>query len=76
MPGRVLRISGVEGVIGRSEIAMCELRVKEGDIINQIDSHPARAGVIIAVGDTRHDAIIKAESAISDISIETIPFNS
>jgi biotin carboxylase len=72
-PGRVIRISGVESVVQRSEIAFCEIRVSVDDILGPIESHPARAGVVIATGDTRQTAMGAAIAAVEDICIETIP---
>ena len=70
-PGQVQRIAGVEQVAGRPEVALCEVRVSVGDLIGPVDSHPARAGVIIATGATRAQAIEHAERAVADIVIET-----
>ncbi len=70
-PGRVVHISGVEKVSQRSEIALCEIRVVPGDIIKSIESHPERAGVIIATGETRKKAVKNVLNAIKDIKIET-----
>ncbi|HLW96519.1 MAG TPA: ATP-grasp domain-containing protein [Solirubrobacteraceae bacterium] len=72
-PGRVQRVAGVEEVAHRPEVALCEVRVAEGDEIGPVDSHPARAGVIIATGATREQAIEAAEKAVSDIAVETAP---
>ena len=71
--GRVVKISGVEDVAQRPWIPLCEIRVAVGDIIEKIDSHPARAGVIIATGNTRQEAIKRADNAIRDIDIRTVP---
>jgi len=70
-PGRVIRITGVEKVKQRPEIALCEIRVVTGDIIKSIESHPERAGVVIATGETRQEAVKNVLNAISDIIIET-----
>jgi biotin carboxylase len=70
-PGRVTAISGEQEVCRRPGIALCEVRVRVGDVIPATESHPARAGVVIATGDTREQAIDRAEAAIRDIRIET-----
>jgi biotin carboxylase len=70
--GRVVSISGVEEVAERSSIALCEIRVKEGDIIGPVHNHPARAGVVIAQGATQAEAQSEALKAVQDIQIETI----
>ena len=70
-PGRVVHVSGVEKVSQRSEIALCEIRVGIGDTIKPIENHPERAGVIIATGETRQEAVKNVLNAIKDIKIET-----
>lgn len=72
-PGRVTRISGLDQVSARPEIAFCEIRIAVGDIIGPMDRHPARAGVLIAIGENRKEAIISANCAVQEITIETVP---
>lgn len=71
-PGRVVCISGVEEVTQRSGIALCEVRVAVGDTVGAIESHPNRAGVVIATADTRQKAINRVVAAVNDIEIETV----
>jgi hypothetical protein len=47
--------------------------VREDDIIAPINSHPGRAGVIVATAETREEAITRATEAVRDIAIETVP---
>ncbi len=70
-PGRVRRVCGVEAVAERSEIALCEIRVRKGDLIEPMSSHASRAGVVIATGATRWQAVERARSAVAGIEIET-----
>ncbi|MEE8481242.1 MAG: ATP-grasp domain-containing protein [Desulfobacterales bacterium] len=72
-PGRVIRISDISKVAQRSGIALCEVRVNQGDIIGPIDSHTARAGVVITTGETRDQAIDRALHVLKTIEIETVP---
>jgi biotin carboxylase len=72
-PGRVVRITGVDEAARRPEIALCEVRVRKDDLIPETDSHPARAGVIIATGATRQEAVAHAVAAVNRIHIETVP---
>ncbi|MBN2718093.1 MAG: ATP-grasp domain-containing protein [Deltaproteobacteria bacterium] len=69
-PGTVTDILGVEDVRNRNEIAFCDIRVQPGSIVRPISNHPARAGMVIAYGNSRSDARKNAEKAISDIRIE------
>lgn len=70
-PGRVRRVAGVEAVAAMSEIALCEIRVREGDLIEPVSSHVSRAGVVIATCATREQAVERARSAVASIEIET-----
>jgi len=72
-PGRVVRISGVDEVSRWPDIALCEIRVKVGDLIRPITNHPARAGVVIATAEHRQQAIDRAVEAISCLKIDTVP---
>ena len=72
-PGRITRIDGADEVELGSGVALCEIRVAVGDIIGPINSHPARAGVVIATANSRQEAINRAVSAVNRIRIETVP---
>jgi biotin carboxylase len=69
--GQVRSITGVEDVAARPDVALLEVRVSVGDQIGPVDSHPARAGVVIATGATREAAITAAERAVADVLVET-----
>lgn len=70
-PGRVARILGVDAVRRRSDVALCETFVGEGDTVGPIDSHVARAAMVICCGESREDAAARAASAAEAITIET-----
>jgi biotin carboxylase len=72
-PGRVVRVVGEEAVRRMPGTAFCEVRVAPGDAIGPIHSHPARAGSVIATGDTREQAVARAVAAVAAIRIETTP---
>lgn len=72
-PGRVVSVSGVEQVRNRPGIAFCEVRVAPGDRVPPVDCHPARVGSVIAVAETRAEAVEAAEQAVKDIIITTRP---
>jgi len=72
-PGRVVSVKGVEDAAKQPGVVFCQVRVKEGDVVGPVNSHPARAGLVMAMGDSRADATNKAEAAIQAIQIETVP---
>jgi biotin carboxylase len=72
-PGRVRCVTGVATVAARPEIALCEIRVRPGDIVSAPSSHNTRAGVIIATGPTRELAVSSARQAVAGIEIATEP---
>lgn len=75
-PGIVTAVNGLAAFSNHPDVAYLEIRVKPGDRIGQINSHPARAGVVITTGHTRDSAIALAERVVSDISIDVQPSDS
>lgn len=69
-PGEVTTVQGVDNFVNHPDVAYLELRVKPGDRIGPVDSHPARAGVVITTGETRLAAIALAENVAAGISIQ------
>ena len=72
-PGRVERVTGVADAEKMPGVVFCQIRVKPGDIVGPVHSHPARAGLVMAMGESRSDAQAKTEAAIRAIQIETVP---
>lgn len=70
-PGRVLAVLGESDVASRDHVALCEVRVKPGDLIAETHSHPARAGLVITTGSSRQLAQQHAITAVQDIKIIT-----
>jgi hypothetical protein len=54
-------------------IALLEVRVKPGTIVPRMTSHVCRAGVVIAVGEDRAQAVTRAEAAIARVRVVTAP---
>lgn len=69
-PGRVKRVTGVDAVEAIDWVKLLKLYVEPGDIIEPITNHTKRTGVIIVVGDTREQAIERAQWAVEMINIE------
>jgi biotin carboxylase len=70
-PGRVVTAGGAEEVSRRPGIRLCEVRVRPGDVVGPMESHPARAGVVIAEGTTREEATERARAGVEALRIET-----
>jgi len=71
-PGRVVAVRGTEPVARRPGIEYLELFVRPGDRVGPVHSHPDRAGVVIASGDTAEAARAAAERAVADVAIDTV----
>ena len=69
--GVVKSIEGVDRFAKHPEVAYLEVRIKPGDRIGPVDSHPARAGVVITTGDTREAAISLAVEVANSIKFVT-----
>ena len=72
-PGRVTRIAGVGAVAARPEVELCDIRIREGDIVQPMSSHSSRVGVVLATGATREEAIERTQRALDGIDIQTDP---
>jgi len=70
-PGRVFKIAGAQRVAEQPGIVFCQVRLRLGDMVGPVDSHPARAGLVMAMGESRREAMDLAEAAIAAIEIET-----
>jgi len=70
-PGKVVAIEGVEKARAVDGISMVEIRTEVGAQISPATNHPARAGVVMAVAETREEAIRRTEEAAALISIIT-----
>ena len=57
--------------VDNQNIHLLELRIKEGDLVPEMRSHTARAGVVITTGDSAVEARALAESIIKKTQITT-----
>ncbi len=70
-PGRVVAVAGAQEASEQPGVVFCQVRLKVGDLVGPVDSHPARAGLVMAMGESRREAMERAERAIATIEIET-----
>lgn len=72
-PGRVVAIHGVEEARSCPGVHSLHLSAAEGKVIRSLDSSLARAGWVIATGETQAEAESRAQQAAAQIQIETEP---
>lgn len=68
-PGMVTAVEGADRFVDHPDIAYLEIRTKPGDSIGPVDSHPARAGVVITTGETVESAVSMAKNVIDGIQV-------
>ena len=71
-PGRVVRIENAEQFRDRSWVHRLGFFVKPGDIVEPVTNHTKRAGFVITMGETRDQAVERAEQVVKSIKIETV----
>ena len=71
--GRVVSVTGADEVAAWPGVEMVEIRVGPGDTLRSVDSHPARAGLVLVTGADRREAMTLAKRAIEAIDIEMEP---
>lgn len=69
--GKVVAIEGVDQARSIEGIRMVEIRTEVGATIPPTTSHPARAGVVMGIADSREEAVRNVEKAVSCIKIFT-----
>ena len=72
-PGRVTEIINKDKYIDHPNVKLLEIRVKPGDIIEEVTSHSSRGGVVIVSGIDRPSAMQLADKIINDVKIITTP---
>src|SRR5581483_1157532 len=72
-PGTVVAIQGQDEAARGDGVALLEVRVRPGDRIRPMTRHVRRAGLVIAVGDTRDEALRRATAAAARVRIVTAP---
>ena len=72
-PGRVVQVGNVEEVLQLPGVEEVFLRVGSGDVIQPYRDCGARPAFVIAVGETRDQAISRAQAGAAALRIETVP---
>lgn len=70
-PGRVTSVDGINKANRPEWVNRVEIYVKPEDDIKQVTNHVERAGYVITSGETRAEAVERAEWARSQIDIQT-----
>jgi predicted exporter len=68
--GRVTRIGSLDRVLAAPGIVDASIYAVEGEIIRPVSVISDRRGYVIAVGDTREQALERAEAAAALVEIE------
>jgi biotin carboxylase len=72
-PGRVVSIRGVDQARQLPGVAEILINVGAGDVVREPTDSNAAAGMVLAVGDTRAEALQRATAAVEIIQVETEP---
>jgi biotin carboxylase len=72
-PGTVVAVDGAREAAQAEGIALLETTVSRGSLVRPMTSHVCRGGVVITVGETREEAIARAEAAVARVRIVTQP---
>lgn len=70
-PGTVLGIEGADAARAGEGVELLEITAAAGTVVRPMTSHVCRAGVVIAVGDTREEAMQRANAAIGRVRVVT-----
>ncbi|MAT63707.1 MAG: hypothetical protein CL881_07915 [Dehalococcoidia bacterium] len=68
--GVIKKIKGIKKLKNNSSLKFFNIHAKVGQEIGKITSHPSRAGMVIAEGTSRKDAVNQCKKAINDIGFD------
>jgi biotin carboxylase len=68
--GKIKKINGLELLKQKKDIEFFKMFIKNNDIIKNYTSHISRAGVIIASGNSRQEAIKNVEEAVKLVTFD------
>ncbi|MGH3111483.1 MAG: ATP-grasp domain-containing protein [Gaiellaceae bacterium] len=69
-PGRVTRIGALDGVLASPGVVEASIYAVEGETIRPVNVISDRRGYVIAVGETREEALARADAAASLVEID------
>jgi biotin carboxylase len=72
IPGVVKKIKNIEKYYKTPWVHKLHFFVKENDVVEATTNHTKRAGFVITVGETRDEAVARAETVIQDVMVETV----
>jgi len=72
-PGRVRSITPLEEISRQEGVHRIGFFVRPGEVLNEVTDHTRRAGFVIATGNTRDEAVTRAEAVVAAVQIETEP---
>ena len=72
-PGRVVAIRGVEAARHLPGVAEIVMNVGPGDVVGSPTDSNAAAGMLLATGETREEAVRRVSAAVDTIVVETEP---
>lgn len=73
-PGRLERIDGMEKALRLPGVKHIFLRTKPGDVIQPYKDCATRPAFVIAVGESREEALSRAKAGIEALRFEIVPF--
>ncbi len=71
VPGTVMSVDGADEAAAGEGIEMLDVTVRPGDHVRPMTSHVCRGGVVIAVADSREEAVRRAEAAAARVRVVT-----
>jgi len=67
--GTLAEITGADSAAASTGVAVLHFNAKVGDVVGSLASKDDRLGFVVALGDTLHEAVARAEAATSRIKV-------
>ena len=71
-PGKITAIQNVDQFRQRSWVRLLKIFSKPGDFVEPVTDHTRRSGFVLTVGETRQQAVERAEQVTGAVRIETV----